>query len=183
MTAVKGRLFWNEAREAELIRLHGRCAMQDIANALGCTLGAVEARVKWLRRCGIMTPSGSPDATAWRRGRTRIARAVNHHAVITAYWPDPTVSVQEISLKTGLSRETICNYAWKEKLGPKGGGRIWSVTDLVSRPNKPSGDGGRYNGRRYEDDPRDPKPRSHVIMTGLSRHGSLVGCAAEMCAT
>src|SRR5690606_20061175 len=109
--------------------------------------------------------------------RAQIRRA-EIDAILLRMWNNPAYSRADVCHATGLSEDTCRRYAGLLKLGRRG---YTPPGYAGARPPKPSGNGGDYAGRRYEDDPRDPPTCNHIVLTGVTLPGSMMGNSAAMC--
>lgn len=85
------------------------------------------------------------------------------------HWPMGDMSLVEMSAALQACNTTLYRWAAELGLGGKGEEKALELTP------------GKYRGRRYEDDPRDPPARAHVTIGGGAVY-SMTGNAAAMCA-
>lgn len=162
---------WTDDELRRATAMHERCGNYiEVGNAFGVTEHAIRSRIRgWRIRNRLPEPV---DAARMRR------RAIMD--VLRAKWPDPRVTLCDLERETGIGSETLRRLAKQAKLGRKAvdPGHVRAAS---SRPPAPSGRGAKYNGRTYEDDPRDPPVRVPVAMQSRTMPGSWCGNAAAMC--
>lgn len=170
---MRGYRYWTDAERAEASALYDRLRdYSKVGLRYGVTGNAVRNQIMaWRKRsgCFVAKDPGRPGKVRAIRDRLREA------------WPDTAVSLDDLERELQTPKAKLRRYAGELGLGRKA--TDYNAADRVTsiRPARPSGRGARYEGRRYEDDPRDPPAAVPLVLQTRTMPGSWCGCAAAMC--